>query len=396
MSRAVAACPAPTPVLVGLRFAFLGGRGARSTPVRTAAASVTVAVAGVIAASLLSASIHHAVNDPRAYGADWDALMVGDGSEHIFDGQVDAERLAGITTLDAAAEWFFGIEITVNGTPQRAQMLRDLRGDTEFVMLQGRTPTGVDDVALASATMRQLGVGVGSRVQVAFGDVTRTMTVSGTAVLTVGGFGRGDVTGAALSGAGASALGFEGSCDSGDVSCSRTFVFTAPAGVDIDAAAQPAVARGAELNAVPPDPPPSVDRLTAVSSVPAAAAILLATIGLVTLSYSAVATVRRRRPDLAVCKELGFSPGGLRATLAVQLGALTFVGVCAGIVAGLVIANLSWDAIAGAIPIVLIVDRPVWALAGIPVAAVVGGLALAINPGRRASRVDVSSVLRDE
>jgi predicted lysophospholipase L1 biosynthesis ABC-type transport system permease subunit len=109
-----------------------------------------------------------------------------------------------------------------------------------------------------------------------------------------------------------------------------------------------------------------------------------------------VASVRRRRRDLALLKALGFTRAQLVWTVAWQSTIAVAIGVVLGLPVGTALGGWLWDLFARSIDAVP--DAPVPALSLVLVAAAAFVLANAVAgfPGAYAARTPAALVLRAE
>jgi ABC-type lipoprotein release transport system permease subunit len=128
-------------------------------------------------------------------------------------------------------------------------------------------------------------------------------------------------------------------------------------------------------------------------------AILGAALGagaLVALGLTLLASVRRRRRDLAVLKTLGFTRSQLAAVVAWQSNLAVVIGTLVGIPVGIAIGRVLWDLFAheiNAVPSPVIPAVPV-TLVGL--GALVLANVVAAVPGRIAARTPPALLLRTE
>ena len=92
--------------------------------------------------------------------------------------------------------------------------------------------------------------------------------------------------------------------------------------------------------------PVEVDRLQQINRIPTAIAALLGVLALLAVGHALVTAVRRRRPELALLKVLGFDRRQVRATVAWQATTLGAVGLIIGIPAGIIIGRVVWQLVA--------------------------------------------------
>ena len=114
------------------------------------------------------------------------------------------------------------------------------------------------------------------------------------------------------------------------------------------------------------------------------------------LALTLMASVRRRRRDLALLKTLGFTRGQLAAAVAWQSSIAVAAGTVVGVPVGIALGRFLWDLFAHQISVV-----PDPTVPGSPVILIiVGALALAnivaLVPGRIAGRTPAALLLRAE
>jgi len=116
----------------------------------------------------------------------------------------------------------------------------------------------------------------------------------------------------------------------------------------------------------------------------------------VALGLCLVASVRRRRRDLALLKALGFTRGQLPWTVAWQSTIAAAIGVIAGLPAGTALGRWLWDLSARSIYVVPDAPVPALSLLLVAAAAFVLATAVAAFPGTYAARTPAALVLRAE
>ena len=116
----------------------------------------------------------------------------------------------------------------------------------------------------------------------------------------------------------------------------------------------------------------------------------------VALGLTLVASVRRRRRDLALLKTLGFTRSQLVATVAWQASVAAVVGVVIGVPVGILLGRWLWDLFARAIFAVVDPTVPVLQVVLVAVGAVVLANIVAAVPGRMAARTRTALLLRAE
>jgi ABC-type lipoprotein release transport system permease subunit len=117
---------------------------------------------------------------------------------------------------------------------------------------------------------------------------------------------------------------------------------------------------------------------------------------IVALSLTLVASVRRRRRELALLKTLGFTRRQLAEAVAWQASSVALVGVVIGAPVGVAAGRWLWDVFARNIYAVPQPSVPFAQVALVVVAAVVLANLVAAGPGRMAARTTTALVLRAE
>jgi predicted lysophospholipase L1 biosynthesis ABC-type transport system permease subunit len=131
----------------------------------------------------------------------------------------------------------------------------------------------------------------------------------------------------------------------------------------------------------------------ATGATPLVLAFTLAAAATVALALSMVASVRRRKRDLAVLKTLGFVRKQMLATVGVQAFVTATVAVAVGVPLGVAAGRQLWVAFARsiyAVPEPTVPASVALAAAG----AVAIAVAVAVIPGRLAVRTPAADVLR--
>ncbi len=393
----------PAPVLTGARFALESGTGSEAVPVRSAMFGTGLAVVAVIATLIFGASLDSLVSHPALYGWNWDAALVSSGGD-IPEHQV-------VTLLDrdhAVARWspIFTADMTVDG--HTVPVLGESPGQdaVQPPVLSGHGLAGNDQVVLGAVTLAQLHVHVGSWVTVHFASAASRLRVVGTATMpTLGSNGGQHLemgTGALLPtrlippvdrnpfddplpGPNTVLIRFRPGVDDA----------TAMRGLDGIGRATTNTANFG-VAAVKVLRPAEIVNYRSLGAIPAYLGAALAAGSVVALALTLVASVRRRRRDLALLKTLGFTRRQLAATVAWHSTIAVTVGTVVGVPLGIVLGRWLWDLFARDIHVVP--DPSIPALSVVLVA--VGGLVLAnvvaAVPGRVAARTRTAVLLRSE
>jgi ABC-type lipoprotein release transport system permease subunit len=131
-----------------------------------------------------------------------------------------------------------------------------------------------------------------------------------------------------------------------------------------------------------------------MGTIPVVLGLGLATGAMVALSLTLIASVRRRRHDLALLKTLGFKRRQLAAAVAWQASVTVAIGTIVGIPIGIVVGRALWDAFADQIDVVAQPFVPALAITAIGLGALVLANLVAAVPGRVAARTPTALLLR--
>jgi putative ABC transport system permease protein len=124
----------------------------------------------------------------------------------------------------------------------------------------------------------------------------------------------------------------------------------------------------------------------AMRTAPVLLAGMLALALLVALGLSIGATVNARRRDYAIYRAIGFRSAQVGRSVRWQAVTTMVVGIGIGIPAGIVGGRFLWNRFAEELGIAPTVELPVAVLAVIAVGALLGAIAAAWLPARRAAR----------
>jgi putative ABC transport system permease protein len=378
----------PPPAAVGVRMALATGRGPAALPTGPALLGASLGIAGVVAALVFGARVDHLLATPKLWGADYDAIVTA-GEDVSWDERT-ADRVAGDPAV-AAVALFDSLDLAVHAGNRRsgveAVAVRPHRGTIQPVLLEGRAPVGLDEVALGDDVLDEVGVDVGDTVEV-------DRDGEGVALRVVGRHLQ-PAEDDANSGMLVTPQRLEAL--QGEQGDNGMLVQFTP-GADTDAALQRLREIGGqvEVTAAARDAPSNVDNLDELGALPWALAAFLAVLATVAALHALVSTTRRRRRDLAVLRVLGFVSGQVRSTLRWQALTVAGVGLVVGVPAGLIAGRRLWAALADAVGVVDDWTFP-WltVVLAVPAAMSVAVL-LAVPPGRTAARVPPGRVLRAE
>ena len=155
------------PVIVGTRSALEPGRGHRAVPVRSAFVGAIVGVLGVVGCLTVGRGLRSTVDDPARAGVTWDVAAGIDGlpPPDLLDAITTEERRHRRGQRCLGTRWSRSTAV-----PSRRSGPRRLKGDIDFVVLEGRPPVAADEVAMAPVTMDELGLHIGDEILVGPGS----------------------------------------------------------------------------------------------------------------------------------------------------------------------------------------------------------------------------------
>jgi ABC-type lipoprotein release transport system permease subunit len=142
--------------------------------------------------------------------------------------------------------------------------------------------------------------------------------------------------------------------------------------------------------------PAEIANYRSIGALPALLGAALAAGAVIALGLTLVASVRRRRRDLALLKTLGFTQRQLAATVAWQSTVAVGVGTVVGVPLGIVIGRLLWNLFARNIHAVPTPSVPALTILLVALGALVLANIVAAIPGRSAARTPTALVLRAE
>jgi hypothetical protein len=114
------------------------------------------------------------------------------------------------------------------------------------------------------------------------------------------------------------------------------------------------------------------------------------------LALTLIASVRRRRRDLALLKTLGFTNRQLAEAIAWQSTVAVVIGTVAGVPIGIALGRWLWDLFARSIHAVPAPSVPVLTVVIVVIGALILGNLVAALPGRIAARTQTAVLLRSD
>jgi hypothetical protein len=410
----------PASGAAGLRFALEPGHGRTAVPVRSVIAGTVLAVFVGIATLTFGASLSTLISHPSLYGWNFSyALYSVDGY-----GSVPSRWVAPLLARDpdvAATTGVYFATIQIDGQTVPAMAAR-VPAAIAPSSLTGHALTGPGQIVLGPATLAALHKRLGETVTVSEGQIVPPvrLRITGTAALpTIGdviGVHASLSTGALLSTQAVPARDLDAY---GPVSGPNAIFIRLRPGVTPAAGARSLNQIADQLNrdsrspaaesvigdqgsyikfisVLPVQRPAEIVNYKSMGAMPAILAGGLAAGAIAGLGLTLIASVRRRRRDLALLKTLGFTRGQLAAAIAWQAATIAVIGLLIGVPTGVAAGRWLWLAFAhqlSAVPDPVVPGGSI-ALAG--AAALVLANLVAALPGRSAGRTPAAIVLRAE
>lgn len=386
----------------GIRFALVPGTGRQSSPVRSAVLGVVVAITVVVATLTMGSSLDTLVSHPRLYGWNWTVAMEAAGGVGVLPQVATAKELNGDRAVAAWSGMYFS-QLQIDG--KTVPVLGAQPGAAVSPpVLSGHGLDAPGQIVLGGATLAQLHKRVGQAVRVGNGaapDVT--LRIVGTMTLP------------AMGGAQHTDLGTGAVLDYHLIPASARNLFNLPGGgpnvvlvrlkAPKDAAALARLnaitlvlekAAQDSVNVVTVQRPAEIADAGTLRATPEYLALGLAVGAVAALGLILVASVRRRRRELALLKALGLTQRQLAATLAWQASVAGAIGVVVGIPLGVLMGRELWTLFARSIHVVPDPTVPIWPVILVGLGSVVFANLVAVLPGRSAARTPAALVLRAE
>ncbi len=370
---------------IGVSLVFEPGRGRRAVPARMAIAVGAVAIAATVMAVGFSSSLTRLRDTPRLYGWNWDAQI---GARGYPD--VSGPLVAGLEANPAIGDIAVGTvaNLSVNGVRVDALALDSVRGRVDPILLEGRAPRADTEIALGTATMRDLGIEIGDDVEVGVGASSTTLKAVGRAVFP-------NLGDAAQLGRGASMS--LTALETLDASATKNIVLVRFTGTRSPAAARSLLRRVLDpYPVVGPQRPDDLVSLGNLDGLAVALGLMLAALAAATLAHTLVTSIRRRASDLAVLKALGATRRQAGAVIGWQAAALLLVAIAIGLPLGLAAAGVAWRVIAAQLGVPAEPTLNPVAVALIPPVVLLLGVIAASGPAIAAAHTPPARVLREE
>jgi len=404
--------------VVGLGFALNPGRGRNAVPARTVLLGGALAVIMVTATLTFSSGLHTLVSRPALYGWNWSyALSSGN--------VVPPQALAALNHDPDVAAWagYHNLSVQIDG-----QTVPVLLGDNHAAVtppiLSGHAVDNNNQIVLGAITLSLLHKHIGDTVIFSFGTPNTAplylppakLVIVGTATLPAIG---GASTFAEHPSMGTGALlsdhispGFIHAIQNPDpnlVGPGLVFV-SLRNGVrpEVGLAAMNRIAdlankvfaddpnaAGDSVGVLGVQHPAEIVNYQSTGATPVILAAGLAAGAIVALALTLIASVRRRRRDLALLKTLGFTTRQLAATIAWQASVIGAIAVIVGVPVGIAVGRELWILFARNINAVPEPSVP-GSLMLVAAGALIFANVVAAIPARIAARTPAALILRSE
>jgi len=420
VAQFAAASGLPAPGVIGVRFALEPGRGRTAAPVRSALVGTALAVGLVVTTLTFASGLQRLISHPALYGWNWNYMLNGGGSvppsaTKLLDHDPDVAAWTGTSLVNAQID---GRTVPI--------LLGDANPKLSPPILSGHALQGDDQIVLGAATMAELGRRIGDTVVVTYGSPqdapvyvppTR-LRIVGTTTLPAVGFTSliadnvSMGTGALVS-TGILPPAFQQATLSPDPNNNgpqlvfvrmRAGLSTTVGRADMQRVANTANkalavdpnASGGQVTVLGVQRPAEIVNFRTMGSTPIFLASGLALGATAALGLTLIASVRRRRRDLALLKALGFTRRQLMAVVGWQASVAALIGIIVGIPLGIALGRQLWVVFARSIYAVPEPAVPPLAVTLVALATLIFANLVAALPARSAANTPTALVLRTE
>jgi ABC-type lipoprotein release transport system permease subunit len=409
----------PASTAVGARFALDAGRGRDQGSTRWVLVGAVAALLLVTATLTFGHSLQNLVSQPSLYGWNWDyAVQSSDGYGPVPQSTV--ERVVGHDHGIAESGVSFvtmqldGIEVPTLMASPGAPLAPPL--------VTGHGLDGKDQIVLGASTLVQLHKQLGDTVAMRFvpNDPRRPIPLKIVGVATMPAIGIAEGLHSSMG------IGAVAPFDNGQFTeqfgpqaypgcVGPNMVFLRATGGAEPATAYRAAQRlassasevlakeptdgvcgGYQASVLAVQRPAQIVNYRSMGLTPLLLAIALAAGATIALGFTLVASVRRRRHELAVLKAIGFRPRELQWSVLCQAGIVAVVGIAIGVPLGVALGRWLWTLFAegiGAVPAPVV---PVFSVVVACLTALALAIALSAVPGRIAARTPAATALTPE
>ena len=404
VARGAAAAGLPVAAVAGMRFALESGRGRNAAPVRSAIVGAVIAIVVVTGTLTFGASLHTLVSHPALYGWNWnDEIVTNFGGGNIplkdahtlLDHDHDVSAWTGVNFDSLRID---GETVPVLGGQPNAAVAPPL--------LSGHGLEAADQIVLGATTLAQLHKRVGDTVKASYGPGgSTTLHVVGTATMPA--VGPADQlhlsmgTGALVAYQIIPAAVRNSGSDDGSTAFEPSAIFlrlraTANPDASLLTLRRLVAAKSNQVSVVSVQRPAEIVNYRSIGATPALLGAALAAAAIAALAVTLVASVRRRRRDLALLKTLGFTHRQLAAAVAWQSTIAVSVGVIVGVPLGIALGRSLWDLFAHELHVAPHPSVPGMTILIVALSALVLANVVAAIPGLQAARTRTAVLLHAE
>ena len=338
--------------------------------------SAALGVALFAGALGFAASLDNVQHSPAAHGWNWDLAAInsfGTIPDDALQSVLDAPG------VDESAAFTTG-PVTIAGTQVSALGIDPKAGAVYLTMSGGRAPLSANEIVLGASTLRTVNASLGDRIEVTTPSGDRTMTVVGVATFPAIGSAR---FGSMSLGDGAATIASVLPATDPTGRYSGVFLRLVSSGSraeQIDQLRELVASLGCT------DPscflvdakPPQLAGYDDVRSMRLPLGVALASLVTLPLIYGIISTVRSRRRELAVLRALGMTGHQVSGVVILHAVVVACAAVLLGVVAGTLIANITWNLFAHSVGFESSVKVPAFAVALVAVGSVLTATAIAI------------------
>ena len=411
----------PVSALVGVRFALEPGRGRTEVPVRSTLIGTVLAVTLLVSTLTFSSGLSTLVSHPSLYGWNWSYML-------LPSNDVPPHALNLLSHDPDVAAWsgysgYASVQITGQNVPI---LIGHPHAKVAPPILSGHGLDANNQIVLGSATLAELHKKVGDTVTVSFGSPKDAPIYIPPTPLLIVGTATFPAVGSSSFIADHTSMGTGALVSVGveppafhRATLAKDPNFNGPGLVFVRLRAGVSAAQG-HANALrivaaadqtfAADPngqgnvvavrgvqrPAQIVNYRSVGSTPVFLAAALALGAIVALALTLVASVRRRRRDLALLKALGFTPRQLARVVAWQATVTALAGVIVGVPLGILMGRQLWTLFARSINAVPDPTVPTVSVILVVLGSLVFANLVATIPGRIAARTSTALALRAE
>jgi hypothetical protein len=421
ITRGAGSLGLPVAALVGVRFALEPGRGRTEVPVRSTLIGTVLAVTLLVSTLTFSSGLSTLVSHPSLYGWNWSYMLLpsGDVPPHALNLLSHDPDVAAWNGYSGNAS----VQIAGQNVPI---LIGHPHAKVAPPILSGHGLDANNQIVLGSATLAELQKKVGDTVTVSYGSPKDAPIYIPPTPLLIVGTATFPAVGSSSFYADHTSMGTGALVPVGveppafhQAMLAKDPNLNGPELVFVRLRAGVSVAQGhtnalhivaAANQTFAADPngqgnvvavrgvqrPAQIVDYRSVGSTPVFLASALALGAIVALALTLVASVRRRRRDLAVLKALGFTPRQLARVVSWQASVTALAGVIVGVPLGILIGRQLWTLFARSINAVPDPTVPTVSVILVVLGSLIFANLVALIPGRIAARTSTALALRAE